>query len=269
MLLDQCQATRDELAARARWTSLASPPAGLEALLPRARVPTLRELAGLEERVLPIIERELAADRDAATHAWLRDFQVAVTASSAFARQDIATIEELARQADSFATPDFDFLYDTSRRLLTIGYNVTNDGATRASTTCWRRRRGSGSFVAIASGPAAAGELVRVSGRLLTSASGDPVLLSWSGSMFEYLMPLLVMPDFDRHSARRRPAGSAVRRQIEYGRQRGVPWGMSESGYNMTTRATTSTAHSACRVWDCSAGWPTTWSSRRTRRPWR
>ncbi len=83
MLLDHCLAARDDLAARARWTSLPSPPAGLETLLPHARVPTLREVAGLEERVLPIIERELAADRDASTHAWLRDFRVEIAASSA------------------------------------------------------------------------------------------------------------------------------------------------------------------------------------------
>jgi hypothetical protein len=69
-------------------------------------------------------------------------------------------------------------------------------------------------------------------GRLLTRAGGDPVLLSWSGSMFEYLMPQLVMPEFD-HTLLDQTSKAAVARQIEYGRQRGVPWGMSESAYNM------------------------------------
>src|SRR5581483_3724550 len=58
-----------------------------------------------------------------------------------------------------------------------------------------------------------------------------PVLLSWSGSMFEYLMPLLVMPTYENSLLDQTYRG-AVARQIEYGRQRGVPWGMSESGYN-------------------------------------
>ena len=68
-------------------------------------------------------------------------------------------------------------------------------------------------------------------GRLLTNTGGEPILLSWSGSMFEYLMPLLVMPSYE-NSFLIRPVKSAVKRQIEYGKQRGVPWGISESGYN-------------------------------------
>jgi cyclic beta-1,2-glucan synthetase len=55
--------------------------------------------------------------------------------------------------------------------------------------------------------------------------------MSWSGSMFEYLMPLLVMPNYD-NTLLGQSARSAVERQIEYGDARGVPWGMSESGYN-------------------------------------
>ncbi len=59
-------------------------------------------------------------------------------------------------------------------------------------------------------------------GRLLTSAGSVPALLSWSGSMFEYLMPLLVMPKYE-HTLLDRTYQAIVLRQIEYGRQRGVP----------------------------------------------
>ena len=69
-------------------------------------------------------------------------------------------------------------------------------------------------------------------GRMLTLAGGEPVLVSWSGSMFEYLMPQLVMPSYP-NTLLEQSNRAAVRRQIEYGSQRGVPWGMSESGYNM------------------------------------
>jgi cellobiose phosphorylase len=68
-------------------------------------------------------------------------------------------------------------------------------------------------------------------GRLLTTAGGEPILLSWSGSMFEYLMPLLVMPTYE-HTLLDQTYKAAVARQIEYGKKRGVPWGISESGYN-------------------------------------
>ena len=56
-------------------------------------------------------------------------------------------------------------------------------------------------------------------------------MLSWSGSMFEYLMPLLIMPTYDATLLDQTYLAS-VRRQIAYGKQRGVPWGISESGYN-------------------------------------
>ena len=68
-------------------------------------------------------------------------------------------------------------------------------------------------------------------GRLLVSAGGEPMLLSWSGSMFEYLMPLVVMPTYE-NTLLDQTYKAAVARQIEYGAQRGVPWGISESGYN-------------------------------------
>ncbi|MEP6899281.1 MAG: glucoamylase family protein, partial [Rhodanobacter sp.] len=69
-------------------------------------------------------------------------------------------------------------------------------------------------------------------GRLLTTSGGEPVLLSWSGSMFEYLMPMLVMPSYEG-TLLDQTCQAAVARQIEYGRQLNIPWGVSESGYNM------------------------------------
>jgi cellobiose phosphorylase len=130
------------------------------------------------------------------------------------------------------AMMDQGFLYDPGRRLLAIGYNVDD------------RRRDSGhydllasevrltSFVAIA-----LGELPQESwfalGRQLTVVDRRKVLLSWSGSMFEYLMPMLVMPSYEG-TLLDETARGAVERQIIYGRQRGVPWGHSESGYNLT-----------------------------------
>ena len=231
-LLDQAQAAHDELAFLARWTSLAATaPAGLEGMLPHSGIPTLREVAGLEDRVLPDIERELTVERDDAAREWLLALRDAIAAGSARARQEIATIEELARQANEFATPDFDFLYDTSRRLLTIGYNVTERRRDASYYDLLASEARLCSFVAIAQGQLPQENWFAL-GRMLTLAGGDPVLVSWSGSMFEYLMPLLVMPEYP-NTLLEQNSRSAVRRQIEYGNQRGVPWGMSESGYNM------------------------------------
>src|SRR6185437_14378860 len=70
-------------------------------------------------------------------------------------------------------------------------------------------------------------------GRLLTVAAGRPALVSWSGSMFEYLMPSLLMPAY-RSTLLDDTCGAAVTRQIRYGAQQQVPWGVSESAYNAT-----------------------------------
>src|SRR5205814_9366078 len=85
------------------------------------------------------------------------------------------------------------------------------------------------SFVAISQGQAPQ-ESWFVLGRLLSSTGGDSVLVSWSGSMFEYLMPLLVMPTYE-NTLLDQTYKAAVKRQIEYGGERGVPWGISECGY--------------------------------------
>src|SRR5207247_3078589 len=86
------------------------------------------------------------------------------------------------------------------------------------------------SFVAIAQGQVPQENWFAL-GRLLTSSGGDTVLVSWSGSMFEYLMPLLVMPTY-QNTLLDETYRAAVKRQIEYGEKRGVPWGISECGYN-------------------------------------
>ncbi|MHA0110685.1 hypothetical protein ACXYUI_26475, partial [Klebsiella pneumoniae] len=102
---------------------------------------------------------------------------------------------ELVRRCEDFGRMDYDFLYDKARHLLTIGYCVSEhrrDGgfydllASEARLT---------SFVAIAEGLLPQEHWFAL-GRLLTTFGRDSALLSWSGSMFEYLMPLLVMPTF-------------------------------------------------------------------------
>ena len=106
----------------------------------------------------------------------------------------------------------------SDRRLDTSSYDLLASEARLAS------------YVAIASGQLPFDHWFAL-GRRLTTAHGRQVLLSWSGSMFEYLMPRLVMPDFAGTLLDQTCIG-AVARQIEYGRQRRVPWGISESCYN-------------------------------------
>ncbi len=202
-LAGQCRAALDELTFLAAWTSLPASPDRLREMPDIDEIPTLRQLANLEG---------------------------AVTEASRRAGARIRAIEGLARQIDELAHMEYDFLFDEARNLLAIGYNV---GERRRDPSYYDLLASEArfcSFIAIAQGQLPQESWFAL-GRLLTTAGGEQILLSWSGSMFEYLMPLLVMPTYE-HTLLDQTCKAAVARQIEYGRKRGVPWGSSESGYN-------------------------------------
>ena len=233
-LARQCRAALDELTFLAPWLLLPVAPSGLEAhlatLADSDAIPTLRGLATLDSDQRPRIGALLAGETTPGQHAWLADLQRQFTAGSAHARDRLATLEGLALQAGDFARIEYDFLFDRTRHLLTIGYNVAEQRADASYYDLLASEARLACFVAIAQGQLPQESWFAL-GRLLTSTSGEPVLLSWSGSMFEYLMPLLVMPTYD-HTLLDQPCKAVVPRQIEYGSHRGVPWGISESGYN-------------------------------------
>ena len=142
----------------------------------------------------------------------------------------IAAIEDLARKCGEFARVDYDFLFDDARHLLTIGYNAGEHRRDPSYYDLLASEARLCSFVGIAQGQLPQESWFAL-GRLLTTAGRDPILLSWSGSMFEYLMPLIVMPTYE-NTLLDQTYRAAVARQVEYGTMRGVPWGISESGYN-------------------------------------
>jgi cyclic beta-1,2-glucan synthetase len=146
------------------------------------------------------------------------------------ARSRIMELERLASVAGRCAQMEFGFLYDRTRHLLTIGYNVEEHRSDPGYYDLLASEARLCSFIAIAQGQLPQDAWFSL-GRLLTDVDGDSALLSWSGSMFEYLMPQLVMPSYEG-SLLDQTARASVARQIEYGRQRDVPWGISESGYN-------------------------------------
>jgi len=184
---------------------------------------------------VPAIDRQLAATGTHATHderERLAELKSLVTLGSQRARDRIAANERIALQAGDTAAMDYDFLYDPSRHLLAIGYNVAERRPDPSYYDLLASEARMSTFVAIAQGHLPQESWFAL-GRLLTNAGGEPVLLSWSGSMFEYLMPLLLMPTYE-NTLLDQTCKAAVARQIEYGSQRSVPWGISESGYNTT-----------------------------------
>ena len=140
-------------------------------------------------------------------------------------------IQSLVRLCEEFADLQFDFLYDKSQRLLSIGYNVTDHRRDNGYYDLLASESRLTVFLGIAQGKLPQDSWFAL-GRQLTNPGTSPILVSWSGSMFEYLMPILVMPGFE-NTLLDQTNKAVVQKQIEYGKKRNVPWGVSESGYNL------------------------------------
>ena len=226
----QCAGARAELMMLAPWTDILISGDEFGDFPALDEIPTLSELAVLEETFRPAITRQLSGAASSGRQTWLENLQRHLAEGSRNAQARLATIQGLARQCEVLARMDYAFLYDEKRHLLVIGYNVAEHRQDAGYYDLLASEARFVSFVAIAQGQLPQESWFAL-GRLLTLAEGEPVLLSWSGSMFEYLMPLLVMPTYER-TLLDQTYRAAVARQIAYGKKRGVPWGISESGYN-------------------------------------
>ncbi|MCC7126321.1 MAG: carbohydrate-binding protein [Acidobacteria bacterium] len=213
------------------------------------------DAAGLEERVgatlttmegLERYEGHLLNWYDTQTLAPLLPRYVSTVDSGNLAGALVTIAEALRDLSPSLAARatalveamDFTFLLEPKRQLFSIGYRLADaDGPGRLDASFYDLLASEArlaSFLAIARGDAPQSHWFRL-GRPVTAVRGRPVLLSWSGTIFEYLMPLLLM---------RRYAGTlldatcrlVVQRQIDYAVDREVPWGISESAYNLVDR---------------------------------
>ena len=236
-----------------RLDAAAGPPArrefddALRALAHTAREASLRgeALAGVLPRLaaqamtLVDVAGARAGDRQDVDAADLRFWAEAISRAVDSHRRDLAQPAEamqarlsaLEDTARSMALAmDFALLYDRTRKLLSIGWLAPEAALDPSCYDLLASEARLASFIAIAKGDIPVKHWFRL-GRAVTAVGHGSALISWSGSMFEYLMPSLVM---------RAPAGSLieqtsrliVRRQIAYGTTLGLPWGISESAYN-------------------------------------
>jgi cyclic beta-1,2-glucan synthetase len=137
----------------------------------------------------------------------------------------------IAERADELASEmDFTFLFDRQRQLFSIGFSVTDGRLDTSYYDTLASEARLASFVAIATGQVAHEHWFKL-GRSLTSSGTARALLSWSASMFEYFMPLLVMRVYPG-TLLDETYWAVIQRQRQYAAQRSVPWGISESAYN-------------------------------------
>jgi cyclic beta-1,2-glucan synthetase len=178
-----------------------------------------------------ILERISTLDDEGASSAEVSALTAAAEKSRSAAQLVRHRLSLLAERARAMAMEmEFGFLFDPDRQMLSIGYRGQDGNLDSNFYDLLASEARLASFFGIAKGDLPAKHWFRL-GRTLTPIENSSGLISWSGSMFEYLMPSLVM---------RAPSGSlleqtnrlVVRRQKEYGDELGVPWGMSESAFN-------------------------------------
>ncbi|MDH3582842.1 MAG: cyclic beta 1-2 glucan synthetase [Phycisphaerae bacterium] len=247
---DHTQSLAEDIAHVAPWLAMDGPederdqpapplPEELRHLLEAVDRPlTLRELARVEAAQGPEVDRRIAraedgtAPLDAATLAWLKRFRRNLALGAERAAERIQQLAQVARRCDEMTDADFRFLHNEDNDLLRIGFNVHDHRGDPSYYDLLASEARLASYVAIAQGQLSQDHWFAL-GRLLTLSDGHLALVSWSGSMFEYLMPMLVMPSY-ANTLLDRTCRAVVSRQIQYGRQRGVPWGVSESAYSVT-----------------------------------
>lgn len=233
--------TRD-LVALMPWALLrtsqatASAMASLAAPVALAGLPDLCEIARSE---LTTGRTELA--RVAHADVALRETDALINALGRSAEGALELIQRITRLADEardmVTAMEFGFLFDPSRMLFSIGYRATDDTLDPGRYDLLASEARLLSYVAIAKGDVPADHWFRL-GRPLGSAGMSAVLLSWSGSMFEYLMPRLLM-HAPADSLLNQTYRLMLQRQIRYGTRHGIPWGISESGYYARDKAMT------------------------------
>lgn len=215
----------------AEWREVAN---GLNRSASLAQVPevcdaALTRLAGLRAQ-LELCLPQSANERDAALNG-LGMLTTAVEEAAQAAVNVLARASTLANLSERLVEEmDFRFLFDEERKVFAIGYRVADGRRDNSYYDLLASEARLASFVAIAKGDIQQEHWFRL-GRQLTSVDGGRALISWTATMFEYLMPLLVMRDYPE-TLLDQTYHAVVARQIEYAAEHGVPWGISESAYN-------------------------------------
>ena len=202
------------------------------------------EIAVLEARVHDAQHRVRAGNPGVSDAQWWLDAAAsmmrerrreltAIQQSGDDVREALRAVASRVRNAleQFILTTELDFLFDRERHLFAIGYNVTEGRRDSTYYDALASEARLASFVAIALRHVAQEHWFKL-GRLMTPIGPHRALVSWSASMFEYLMPLLVMRSYPR-TLLSETHHAVIDRHIEYAKAAGVPWGISESAYNV------------------------------------
>ncbi|HEU0293088.1 MAG TPA: glucoamylase family protein [Anaerolineales bacterium] len=194
--------------------------------------PTLGEIPQICDRAIPILERIMGSlePDDSDSFNWCEvlafDLQVARKLSASLL-EDFASLAE--RAESFFQEMNFNFLYDPNRHVFHIGYNVEAGRMDPNYYDLIASESRLSSLIAIARGDVPQNHWLYLA-RPITELGGKRVLLSWSGTMFEYLMPNLCVESYP-NTLMEQSCRVAVEQQMAYASEKNIPWGISESSY--------------------------------------
>lgn len=197
------------------------------------RSPALIDLpnfaTGLQAELFQRRDQIRAAGRQPPAH--LEDLAESLDQTIKIATHQVAHLKSIQASARRLIHDmDFRLLFDQKRKLFSIGFRVDDQKLDPSYYDLLASEARLTSFIAIAKGDVPVSHWFHL-GRSLVPAGPGNALVSWSGSMFEYLMPCVVMQS-PAESLLEVSCRNAILRQIEYAKQKNVPWGMSESAYN-------------------------------------
>ncbi len=206
------------------------------------RTINLAVLAGEIRKLAAAIHIEAASSHSDVLTDWAARLEATCEAHVRDAHSDDKTVEalrakllELRERARRFAFEmDFSFLMRQERKLLSIGYRAEEHQLDEACYDLLASEARLTSLFAIAKGDLPTEHWFKL-GRPIVEIGFRGALMSWSGSMFEYLMPPLVMKE-PQGSLLNQTSKLVIKRQIQYGREKNVPWGISEAAYNARDR---------------------------------
>jgi cyclic beta-1,2-glucan synthetase len=217
------------------WNSLLETPPSDCAHLAGVILGTLPMTASLEEaadgcaHARSLLAAHAPTANDAASQ-WVSDLDAALEQASRSVSDLLESMHAVAARCENLAfSMDFQFLFDTEPRLFHIGHNVSADRIDQHHYDLLATEARLASYFAIAKGDVPVEHWFFL-GRPMAPTATGPVLVSWNGSMFEYLMaPLLLRSDVTTLLGQSERAAVDVQRR--YAESHGIPWGMSESGY--------------------------------------
>ncbi len=198
---------------------------------------TLNEIAAVNKKILKQIDCitkstvKIKGETFEEGFLWLNQVIEAVLESDRYSKEFIEDYQNLTQKVESLSAGiSFKPLYNESRQLFSIGYNVGEKKLTNSYYDLLASEARQASYIAIARGEVPPKHWF-VLGRLLTVVDHYKGLVSWSGTMFEYLMPLLVMKSY-HNTLLDETYSFVIKSQKKYGKVRNMPWGVSESSFH-------------------------------------